>query len=104
MGSEQTFPNASTFQDVVYLMSLFAWFQYYYKRNNYKHITVTCKDSGCPWKITCHTVGTPNVVKVHTFINDHSHTVDDVVASQPFIRSNCSSMVIDEIIRSTPKY
>ena len=40
---------------------------------------------------------------MHTFINDHSHTIDDVVASQPFVRSNRASMVIDEG-RSTPEY
>ena len=39
MGSGQMFPNASTFRDVVYLMSLSGRFQYYYyyKRNSYKH-------------------------------------------------------------------
>ena len=49
-------------------------------------------------------MGVSNVVKVHTFINDHSHTIDDVVASQPFVRSNSASMVIDEVIRSTLEY
>ena len=79
MGSGQTFPNAFAFQDVVYLMFLSDRFRYYYKRNKYKHITATCTVSCCPWKITYHIVGASNVVKVHTFINDHSHTVDDVV-------------------------
>ena len=41
---------------------------------------------------------------MHTFINEHSHTVDDVVASQPFVRSNRASMVIDEVIRFTLEY
>ena len=35
----------------------------------------------CPWKITCRVVGASDVVQVHTFRNEHSHTVDDVVAS-----------------------
>ena len=104
MGSGQMFPNASTFRDVVYLMSFSDRFRYYHIRNSYKHITVTCTVSGCPWKITCHTVSASNVVKVHTFINDQSHTVDDVVTSQPFVRSNRASTVIDEVIRSTPEY
>ena len=104
MGSGQTFPNAFSFWDVMYIMSLSYRFWYYYKRNGYKHISVTCTVSGCPWKITCHVVGASNVVKVYTFINDHSHIVDDVVASQPFVRSNRASIVIDEVIRSTLEY
>ena len=104
MGSAQTFPNAFAFQNVVYVIFLSGRFRYYYKRNNYKHITVTCTVSGCPWKITCRAVGALNVVKVHIFINYHSHIVDDVVTSQPFERSNHASMVIDEVIRSTLKY
>ena len=104
MCSGQKFPNASTARDAMYLMSLSNRFRYYCKRNSYKHIIVTCTVNGCPWKITHRVVGASNVVKVHTFINGHSHTIDDVVASQPFVRPNCSSMVIDEVIRSTLKY
>ena len=88
----------------MYLISFFDRFRYYCKRNNYKHITITCTVRGCPWKITCRAMGASNVVKMHTFINDHSHTVNDVVTSQPFVRSNRASMVIDEVIRSTPEY
>ena len=98
MCSGQTFPNAFTIWDAVYLMSLSNRFRYYYKRNNYKHIIVTCTVNGCPWKITCRLVGASNVVKVQTFINGHSHTIDDATASQPFVRPNCASMVIDEVI------
>ena len=35
---------------------------------------------------------------MHTFINEHSHSVDDVVASQPLVRSNRAVVVIDEVI------
>ena len=69
MGSGQTFPNVSTFWDVLYLMSLLGKFRYYYKRNSYKHITVICTVTNCPWKITCRVVGASDVVQVHTFRN-----------------------------------
>ena len=39
---------------------------------------------------------------MHTFRN--GHTMDDVVASQPVVRSNCVVVVIDEVIRFTPEY
>ena len=104
MASGKTFPNVYAFQDDLYLMSLSRRFQYYYKRNSYKHITVICTVTNCPWKITCHLVGASDVVQAHTFRNEHSHTVDDVVASQPRVRSNCAAVVIDEVIRSTPEY
>ena len=104
MGSGQTFPNVSAFRDALYLMSLSGKFRYYYKRNSYKHITVICTVTNYPWKITCRAVGALDVIQVHTFRNEHSHTVDDVVASQPVVRSNCAAVVIDEVIRSTPEY
>ena len=41
---------------------------------------------------------------MHTFRNVHSHIVDNVVASQPIVRSDRAAVVIDEVIRSTPEY
>ena len=84
-------------------MSLSGRFWYYYKRNSYKHITVICTVTNCPWKITCRVVGASGVVQVHTFRND-SHIVDDMVASQQVVRSNRVVVVIDEVIRFTPEY
>ena len=80
MGSGQTIPNVFAFQDALYLLSFSGRFQYYYKRNSYKHIIVICIVIDCPWKITCRVVGASHVVKVHTFQNELSHTMDDVVA------------------------
>ena len=57
-----------------------------------------------PWKIICHAIGASDVVQVHTFRNEHSHTVDDVVASQPVVRCNRATVVIDEVIQSTLEY
>ena len=53
-----------------------------------KHICVVCTINECQWKITCRAIGVSDVVQVHTFINEHSHSVDDVVASQSLVRSN----------------
>ena len=103
MGNGQTFPNVSAFWDALYLMSLSGRFWYYYKRNSYKHITIICTMTDCPWKITYCVVSASDVVQVHTFRNEHIHVVDDVVASQPVVRSNCAVVVIDEVIRSTPE-
>ena len=103
MASGQMFPNADAFCDVVYLMSI-AWrFQYYYKRDCFKHMTFICTVNGCPWKITCRVVGASHVVQVHTFVNEHRHTVDNLVSSQPLVRCNQASKVIDDAIRCTPE-
>ena len=82
------------FRDALYLMSLSWRFQYYYKRNSYKHITVICIVTDCPWKITFRAVSASDVVQVHTFRNEHSHIMDDVVTSQPIARSNGATVVI----------
>ena len=104
MASGQTFPNADAFCDVVYLMSIAGRFRYYYKKNICKRMTVICTVNDCPWKITCRDVGALHLVQVHTFINEHRHTVDDVVSSQPLVRCNQASKVIDDVIRCTPEY
>ena len=56
------------------------------------------------WKIIYRVIGALDVVQVHAFINKHSHSVDDVVASQPLVKSNRAVVVIDGVIRSTHNY
>ena len=85
-------------------MSIVERFRYYYKRNFFKHMTVICTINGSLWKITCRAVGASHVIQVHTFVNEHKHTIDDIVSSQPLVRCNQASKVIDNVIRSTPKY
>ena len=36
---------------------------------------------------------------MHTFINEHIHSVVDVVASISLMRSNRAAVVIDDVIR-----
>ena len=97
-------PNASEFRDAIYLMSLVGKFWYSYKRNSPKHMTVVCTIEDCPWKITTCAIGDSNIVQVHTFRNVHNHCLEDVVLSQPLVRSTRASLVIDDVIRSTPEY
>ena len=58
----------------------------------------------CPWKITHRALGASNIVQVQTFENTYNHCLDDVASSQPTIRANCASIVIDDVIRSTLEY
>ena len=58
----------------------------------------------CSLKITCRAVGASHLVQVHTFINEHRHTIDDEVSSQPLVRCNRALKVIDDVIRCTPEY
>ena len=104
MASGQTFPNADAFRDVVYLMSTAGRFRYYYKKNNCKHMTIIYTVNDCPWKIICHAVGGSHFIQVYAFVNEHKHTIDDVVSSQPLVRCNRASKVIDDVIRCTPEY
>ena len=64
-------------------------------------MSVICTINGCPWKITCRAIGALDVVQVNTFINHHNHSIDDVVANQPLVRSTRADVVIDDVIRST---
>ena len=67
-------------------------------------MSLVCTIDNCPWKITCCSLGATNVVQVHTFENTHNHSLDDVASSQPTIRANRASMVIDDVIRLTSEY
>ncbi|XP_034674228.1 uncharacterized protein LOC117905411 [Vitis riparia] len=104
MGSGHTFPNAAEFRDAVYLMSIANRFRYRFKRNSTKHMTVVCTVAQCPWKVTARAIGDSNIVQVHTFHNHHNHSLEDVAACQPLVRSNRASLLIDDVIRSTPNY
>ncbi|RVW89140.1 hypothetical protein CK203_040273 [Vitis vinifera] len=73
-------------------------------RNSPKHMTVVCTIEDCPWKITARAIGDSNIVQVHTFRNVHNHCLEDVALSQPLVRSTRASLVIDDVIRSTPEY
>ena len=61
-------------------------------------MTIICTVNDCPWKITCRAVGASHLVQVHTFVNEHRHTVDDIVYAQPLVRCNRASKVIDNVI------
>ena len=39
-----------------------------------------------------------HVIQVHAFVNEHKHIVDDIVFSQPLVRCNRASKVIDDFI------
>ncbi|XP_059591763.1 uncharacterized protein LOC100245246 isoform X1 [Vitis vinifera] len=104
MGSGHTFPNAAKFRDAVYLMSIAGRFRYCFKRNSTKHMTVVCTVNECPWKVTARAIGESNIIQVHTFQNRHNHSLEDVAACQPLVRSNRASLLIDDVIRSTPDY
>ena len=67
-------------------------------------MTIVCTIEDCPWKIIARAIGDSNIVQVHTFQNLHNHCLEDVALSQPLVRSTCVSLVIDDVIRSTPEY
>ena len=104
LDSGQTFRNASEFHDVMYLMSLVERFRYRFKKNTPQQMSLVCTIDNCPWKSTCCALGATNVVQVHTFEKTHNHSLNDVASSQPTIRANRASMLIDDVIRSTPEY
>ena len=88
ISSGQTFHNANEFRDVVYMMSLVERFQYRFKKNDLKKMSVVCTIEKCSWRITCCAIGSANAVQVHTFEIVHNHSLDDVAFSQPSIRAN----------------
>ena len=72
--------------------------------NSPKHMTVVWTIEDCLWKIIARAIGDSNIVQVHTFRNLHNHCLEDVALSQPLVRSTYVSLVIDDVIRSTPEY
>ena len=62
IGSGQIFRNANEFRDVVYMMSLVGTFRCRFKKNNLKQMSVVCTIEKCPWRITCHAIGSARAV------------------------------------------
>ena len=48
IGRKQRFANAEAFRDVIYLLSLIGLFQYKFKKNAYKQMSVACVVPACP--------------------------------------------------------
>ncbi|KAL6332031.1 hypothetical protein AAG906_020390 [Vitis piasezkii] len=44
------------------------------------------------------------IVQVHTFRNEHNHSLEDVSISEPVVRCNRATTMIDDVIRSNPDY
>ncbi|RVX00147.1 hypothetical protein CK203_026574 [Vitis vinifera] len=62
------------------------------------------EDKGCPWKVTARAVGRTKIVQVHIFRNEHNHSLEDVSISEPVVRCNRATAMIDDVIRSNPDY
>ncbi|KAL6338006.1 hypothetical protein AAG906_007819 [Vitis piasezkii] len=62
------------------------------------------EDKGCPWKVTTRVVGRTKIVQVHTFINEHNHSLKDVSVFEPIVRCNRDTTMIDDVIHSNPNY
>ena len=81
-------------------MSIGNHFRYKFRRNCLKHMTVICVVEGCPWKVTTRIVGRTKIVQVHTFINEHNHSLEDVSVFEPTVCWNRATTMIDDVIHS----
>ena len=88
LGSGHTFSTENDFRDAIYLISVGDRFRYKFKRNCLKHTTVICVVEGCPWKVTACVVWKTKIVQVHTFRNEHNHSLEDVSVSELAVRYN----------------
>ncbi|RVW64516.1 hypothetical protein CK203_040357 [Vitis vinifera] len=104
IGSGHSFPNADEFRNALYTMSLVGRFQYKFKKNSPKRISMCCLVDGCPWRITANSVGTTKILKVNIFIDVHNHCADVECLSQPSMRGRRGARVIEQVIRATPQY
>ena len=63
-----------------------------------------CTIDECPWKVTARALRGFKIIQVHTFRNVHNHSLEDVASSQPLMRSKHTSLVINDVKRSSPNY
>ncbi|KAL6314438.1 hypothetical protein AAG906_025923 [Vitis piasezkii] len=89
IGSGHSFPNADEFRNALYTMSLVGRFQYKFKKNSPKRISVCCSTK---------------ILKVNIFIDVHNHCADVECSSQPSMRGRRGARVIEQVIRATPQY
>ncbi|KAL6331711.1 hypothetical protein AAG906_016707 [Vitis piasezkii] len=85
----------------IYVLKRTQEFQYKFKKNSPKRISVCCLVDGCPWRITANSVGTTKILKVNIFIDVHNHCADVECSSQPSMRGRRGARVIEQVIRAT---
>ena len=104
IGSRHSFSDADEFRNTLYTMSLVGIFQYKFKKNSPKRISVCYLVDGCPWRITAHSIGTTKILKVNILNNVHNHCIDVECSTQPSMQRSRDARVIEQVIRATPQY
>ena len=104
LGSGHTFKNAEEFRNAIYQMSLGGRFQYKYLKNSPKHMSVKCSIELCPWKITAHAVAGNEILRVHTFRDNHNHIAQDQCSSKLKVSSKRGAVIVGDVFRITPDY
>ena len=67
-------------------------------------MTVICVIEGCSWKVTAPAVRRTKIVQVHTFRNEHNHSLEDVSVSELAVHCNRAIAMIDDVIHSNLDY
>ncbi|RVW94428.1 hypothetical protein CK203_035725 [Vitis vinifera] len=78
LGSGHTFSTANEFRDAIYLMM--------------------------PLESNCSCCWENKNSSMHTFRNEHNHSLEDVSISEPVVRCNRATAMIDDVICSNPDY
>ena len=99
-----SFPNADEFRNALYTISLVGRFQYKFKKNSPKRISMYCSVDGRPWRIIANSIGTTKNLKVIIFNNVHNHYVDVECSSQPSMQGKRGARVIEQVIRATLQF
>ncbi|XP_054786991.1 uncharacterized protein LOC129293202 [Prosopis cineraria] len=102
MGVGQIFENAITFRQALYKYSIAHKFSYIFVRNSSKKMIVKCKIDGCKWKITAYAMAkTTPLLSVKSFHQEHIHSAQDNLIVPRMARSNLTSSIIMDGIRSS---
>ena len=67
-------------------------------------MSVKCSIDLCPWKIIARVVAGNEILRVHTFCDNHNHIVQDQCSYKVRVSSKKGVVIVGDVFRTTPDY
>lgn len=103
IGSGHTFNDALAFRNALYRYSLAHKFNYKFLKNSTHIMRVRCLVEECEWQVNAVQVGETASMRVTTFIEEHSHSAQDINDAKSKLKPKLAANIISSKIKMQPE-
>lgn len=103
-GINQQFNSVNEFRDELHKYSLAHGFNYMFKNNDGRRVSVKCKAEGCPWLISAAKLATTQLFRIKKMNGKHTCGVGTDTVSRPHPSRRLVASIVKEKLRTTISY